>query len=445
MRGWTKGAIIALVAVGVGCGSMGWAWAQEEGRAGGSGKVFSDTTGHWAEGAITGAIAKGYVNGYEDGTFRPDAEVTRAEFIKLVVTALKLPVNGPATGADWYVPFVQSAVTNEVHQWSDFTTGDWNTPMSRYEMARMSAKATGEHNTEENKWMYLATKAGLIKGTDDTGTLDVEGTTTRAQAVTIIERILDIKAGKTLPADKHAVSRAEVLWHGTNIFTMWPRYFSEKDINKFDISKFQWDSNDGIYHEEVMYYVVVDNEDPNDPFRGETEGMTFNFYKYNEQGIIRATDRQAAPEKSYITVSKVKQEINGQYPKELWTTDGGRVYVDGIRPQDAINDVRKDWRYFYSNQESMETIYFSKDGEGQPNVEWNIGKGNNPVYVKNMPATGGTYYWVSAQVHPKGDNYSVFNLTTALHYKPNIAYMKTYGPNHQPVFESFADYKRHNE
>lgn len=292
MKWWTKGAVGALLAAGVGCGSMGWAWAQggsgaageaaQAGAPSGLGKTFQDTAGHWAEAVIGAAVGQGYVNGYEDGTFRPEAKVTRAEYVKLVVTALKQPVSGETTGADWYVPYVNAAVNVGIHQWSDFTAGDWSTPMSRYEMARMAARAVGEKTEEDKKWMYLATKAGLIKGTDETGTLDEEGTTTRAQAVTIIGRILEVKAGNTLPADKHAVSRAEVLWHKTNIFTVMPQYFGKlHPSSKWDPEDLFIESDDGLYRAELDQLLAIDLEDPQDPFLGEVPPVeTLKWYNY---------------------------------------------------------------------------------------------------------------------------------------------------------------------
>lgn len=45
---------------------------------------YSDTSGHWAEGQI-GAMAKaGFLFGYSDGTFQPDAEITREELAALL-------------------------------------------------------------------------------------------------------------------------------------------------------------------------------------------------------------------------------------------------------------------------------------------------------------------------------------------------------------------------
>ena len=46
--------------------------------------AFPDIEGHWAEDFINSAAKKGWVNGYEDGTFRPQAKITRAEVVVIV-------------------------------------------------------------------------------------------------------------------------------------------------------------------------------------------------------------------------------------------------------------------------------------------------------------------------------------------------------------------------
>ena len=67
----------------------------------------TDYTGHWAEKYITDFIAKGYVKGYEDGSFRPDGKISRAEFLKLAQAMVSLPA-AAGTGFsdispdDWY-------------------------------------------------------------------------------------------------------------------------------------------------------------------------------------------------------------------------------------------------------------------------------------------------------------------------------------------------------
>lgn len=227
---------------------------------------LSDIKGHWAETAIAGATDKGYVDGYPDGTFRPDGKVTRAEFIKMIDTALHISVIGGAADK-WYLPYLDAAHQKGFLQQNDFTSGDWDTPLTRKEMARIAVRsATGDKNTDDQKWMYLATKAGLITGLDKSGTLGEDETTDRAQAVTIIERILSIKAGTVFAIDRRAVSRAEVAWHRTNITTMLPRYFG-KPIREFNPDALDFTSDNGNVKATAKEVVVVDLDDPNDPYR----------------------------------------------------------------------------------------------------------------------------------------------------------------------------------
>ncbi|OPH59050.1 hypothetical protein BC351_22245 [Paenibacillus ferrarius] len=55
---------------------------------------FTDTNGHWANKEIAKAYELHIVNGYPDFTFRPDGSVTRAEFVVMLMNALKPEVQG---------------------------------------------------------------------------------------------------------------------------------------------------------------------------------------------------------------------------------------------------------------------------------------------------------------------------------------------------------------
>jgi hypothetical protein len=231
-----------------------------------AGVAFNDLSGHWSRAAVELAVSKGYVDGYEDGTFRPDGTLTRAEFTKLVVTALKVPVDaaGTVSGGAWYQPYVSAATKQGFYKTEDFT--GWDQPMTRLEMSRMASRSAGLQAENENQWMYQATKAGLIQGVDDTGSLEVEGTTTRAQSVTIIERILQVKAGQSLQADKHAVNRAELLWHQTNIFTVMPEFFSKvSSTDYWSTDKLTLTTLDGLWKGTVEQLVAINVNDLQDP------------------------------------------------------------------------------------------------------------------------------------------------------------------------------------
>ena len=100
-----------------------------------SGKdLFPDIDGHWAKDYINQAANKGFVNGYEDGTFRPDRNITRAEAVTLVNRTLDRhpdkdyftkdmlvwPDNMDTT--KWYYADMQEATNS--HQYQMLTKAD---------------------------------------------------------------------------------------------------------------------------------------------------------------------------------------------------------------------------------------------------------------------------------------------------------------------------------
>ena len=50
---------------------------------------FKDVKGHWAEKYLGYAVSKGWIKGYEDNSFRPDEEITRAEFVSIINNVLE--------------------------------------------------------------------------------------------------------------------------------------------------------------------------------------------------------------------------------------------------------------------------------------------------------------------------------------------------------------------
>lgn len=87
----------------------------------GSGETgFSDTAGHWAAPYISALAQAGYINGYTDGTFRPDLPVTRAELAALLNRAAgRKNVSGTAptfrdvSGDFWGYEDIQSAALGQ--------------------------------------------------------------------------------------------------------------------------------------------------------------------------------------------------------------------------------------------------------------------------------------------------------------------------------------------
>jgi hypothetical protein len=96
---------------------------------------FTDLSGHWAEGLIARAAARGWVTGYPDGSFKPDAYITRAEAATLINRVL---------GRD---NLTEASLTEDMTVWSDNPSDAW------YYLAIQ--EATNNHDyvvTETERW-----------------------------------------------------------------------------------------------------------------------------------------------------------------------------------------------------------------------------------------------------------------------------------------------------
>lgn len=75
---------------------------------------FSDISGHWAENEIERAAAFGWISGYPDGTFRPDAHITRAEAMTMINRVL------------CRMPQSESDLLDSMVTWPDNKPSDWH-------------------------------------------------------------------------------------------------------------------------------------------------------------------------------------------------------------------------------------------------------------------------------------------------------------------------------
>ncbi len=186
--------------------------------------VADDVVVPTEESLINEKYTGAYVYGYEDGTFGPAREITRAEVVAMVSRLLKNPIdenrsydtNFTDVAEDaWYKNYIGFlAQYNIVEGYGDGTFAPAN-KITRAEMTAILARAakfqlTGNAVTfsdvDDSFWAkaYIATMSdkGYVKGYED-GTFAPNKNITRAETVTILNRMLDDSTvnGSIIPAD----------------------------------------------------------------------------------------------------------------------------------------------------------------------------------------------------------------------------------------------------
>lgn len=177
---------------------------------------FSDVGSHWAAKAIDEAINKGFIKGYGDGTFRPNATATRAEFVTMVGRALELEATDASLNfADaeqvpaWARSFFAVLVKDEVISGYEDQTLRPSSPLTRTEMTVILVRALGitvdpkatvpfADANDIPGWAqpYIAAAyhAGLVKGMGG-NRFSPNSKATRAEVVTLLLSALEY-AGK---------------------------------------------------------------------------------------------------------------------------------------------------------------------------------------------------------------------------------------------------------
>jgi uncharacterized repeat protein (TIGR01451 family) len=175
----------------------------------------TDLNGHWAATAFMRMYELGVVKGYEDNTCRPEVRVTRLEFAVMVARLLKLaPVDGPLIFTDsdqiptWAKAQVAAAVKAGIITGRPDGSFDPSASVTRAEMAVMLVRAlrfSGLDTTPGNAtfadeipawakdYVAAAARYGLVTGYQD-GTFRPGNLATRAEAVTMLSRLLDVIA-----------------------------------------------------------------------------------------------------------------------------------------------------------------------------------------------------------------------------------------------------------
>ena len=203
--------------------------------------VFTDTKGHWAEATINEMVAKGILEGFPDGTFRPQEPVKVDQFVKmLILSYTDLHKDGsrswntgflnalspenqailkqdyryfnfkPSTSGYWAKEFID--IASDLHFMNKSRYSDFQADMTRENVAEIvyytlqetefledsqfgqkMAQSFGDiygASEREQKFIAEVLVKGIMEG-HPTGFFGVGEKVTRAQALVILNRLTD--------------------------------------------------------------------------------------------------------------------------------------------------------------------------------------------------------------------------------------------------------------
>lgn len=197
--------------------------------------IFDDLEDHWAKDEIIKLYNLGGIKGYPDGTFKPDKSITKVEFLALTVQTVTLDeIEVPNGDQHWGTPFYQWGLEHGIVDSSALDESTWYEDITRYEMAEIIIRTLeniiGEEPIEvsgveeimsdytrvnENPAAYYVKQAfakGIINGKNEAGLFAGNDTGTRAEAATLILRLInpDVRVSVEMNDKSHLTSEDQL-------------------------------------------------------------------------------------------------------------------------------------------------------------------------------------------------------------------------------------------
>lgn len=171
--------------------------------------LLNDISGHWAEADIKMLASKQIMTGYPDNTFQPEKPISRAEFAKILVGAFNYtPANGKVfadTSSHWAKDVIATAQYYGIINGMSDTAFAPDAPITREQMSVMVVKAAKLQSSGNPKVFADATQIaswsieavniissnGIMAGYPD-NTFNPRGNATRAEAATVLLKAMEV-------------------------------------------------------------------------------------------------------------------------------------------------------------------------------------------------------------------------------------------------------------
>ncbi len=211
-------------------------------------KTFTDlTSSHWAYASINTLVNDGTINGYQDGTFRPEGTVTRAEFVKMIGNGSTMRAQRyfDVDETHWAYSYIMTSGMKEDGSNRFFP----DRPITRGEVVELLWKRGGslkntvapsvvtdqyKDNTDAIAWAYTY---GLMQG-DNGIDLRTSDTLTRAEATALIvrARAITVNSPKSDIVNTVQDELLKTVFESVNIFET-KEYVPEKTVTNGEFAR----------------------------------------------------------------------------------------------------------------------------------------------------------------------------------------------------------------
>lgn len=418
-----------------------------------SAAAFSDVDENsWASDAIQRFAQKGIVNGMEDGSFQPQASVTREQFAKMLVLSFKMSIlqNVKSSFDDvadksWSCPYIETG--------KNYLTGFGSlfmprTPATREQVAAALVRAMGVKvsNSGEAKnkfsdsadispelvpFVDAAVENLIVNGYDD-GAFRPKAQITRAEAVVMLSRAIKDeleeqpqKPADTAPAikitscpssvDTDSINVTGIVSGTTPVVTVNGNEVALDDNGKFSATVALKEGKNeikiiaenkigrdekvrtvtytpkitGSLQDENEYWGVLTH----DAFRvntGNRKGMEFTVWNgVEEKTMVIETDEDLSSEMLKGTVAEIVQKSNGSVEvKRRAGRYGSITGADGNNIQ--IIDSETQGGSVFRVTSDTAILYTDSDGNGTSGsgINYRVGMDNDGNYPTNVYYVG---------------------------------------------------------
>ena len=296
--------------------------------------IFSDTqTSDWYYPHMKMLVEKGGIDGYEDNTFRPNNQITNAEFIKIIVGLVD--TGSIVYDTHWAEGYIQKARGLGIIEADELPESEYDEPIRRQRMAKFAARTmekvlketptvdTQEYISKIKDWSdvcesckpYVAEvySKGVICGMPD-GTFSGGNYTTRAEATTMLVRMIDSSYRVEMYGDVAFNRNTDVISDG--------KMTSAKSKEFIDCSL----ENLKFYKENGKYYVSGTFSELPQDFEN---WLTIDIERNDGQAVISFTN-------GFTMIEEQKIPKDGSFTKEIGIPSTDKINFISLELQRSI-------------------------------------------------------------------------------------------------------------